>query len=103
MLLEIGRQIPGFLDRVGGDFARGHKEATGGIIPKVSPTPFFRFLRKRMLVTDQNQTEIDLMIDHLEIGKLRGKLTTKASPHKIPDNQRTIASFFVVPPKAEEK
>nr|XP_031863515.1 uncharacterized protein CI109_000765 [Kwoniella shandongensis]KAA5530587.1 hypothetical protein CI109_000765 [Kwoniella shandongensis] len=35
LLNEFGDSIPGFRDRVGGDFARGHKEATGGIIPKV--------------------------------------------------------------------
>ncbi|ORX34770.1 hypothetical protein BD324DRAFT_634900 [Kockovaella imperatae] len=29
LLLDIGHAIPGFMDRVGGDFARGHKEATG--------------------------------------------------------------------------
>lgn len=34
--MEYGNSIDGFLERVGGDFARGHNEATGGIIPKVS-------------------------------------------------------------------
>lgn len=33
LLEEYGDAIPGFRERVGGDFARGHKEATGGIIP----------------------------------------------------------------------
>lgn len=37
LLEEYGDTIEGFRDRVGGDFARGHKEATGGIIPKVRP------------------------------------------------------------------
>lgn len=32
LLEEYGDAIPGFRERVGGDFARGHKEATGGII-----------------------------------------------------------------------
>jgi hypothetical protein len=35
LLREYGNSIDGFLERVGGDFARGHTEATGGIIPKV--------------------------------------------------------------------
>ncbi|WVF66062.1 hypothetical protein IAT40_000800 [Kwoniella sp. CBS 6097] len=34
LLNEYGDRIPGFRERVGGDYARGHKEATGGIIPK---------------------------------------------------------------------
>lgn len=39
LLKEYGDMIPGFRERVGEDFARGHKEATGGIIQKVS-SPF---------------------------------------------------------------
>jgi hypothetical protein len=39
LLTEYGKSIPGFLERVGGDFARGHKEATGGIILKVGRRP----------------------------------------------------------------
>jgi hypothetical protein len=35
MLNEYADGIDGFKERVGGDFARGHKEATGGIIAKV--------------------------------------------------------------------
>ena len=35
LLNEYGDGIEGFRQRVGGDYARGHKEATGGIIPKV--------------------------------------------------------------------
>ncbi|WWD09001.1 hypothetical protein V865_007116 [Kwoniella europaea PYCC6329] len=34
LLNEYAERIPGFKDRVGGDYARGHKEATGGIIPR---------------------------------------------------------------------
>jgi hypothetical protein len=36
LLKEYGNSIEGFRERVGDDFARGHKEATGGIIAKVS-------------------------------------------------------------------
>lgn len=36
LLTEYGDSIEGFRERVGGDYARGHKEATGGIIAKVS-------------------------------------------------------------------
>lgn len=36
LLNDFADAIPGFKQRVGGDYARGHKEATGGIIPKVS-------------------------------------------------------------------
>ena len=41
ILLEYARRVPdpGFLERTGGDFARGHKEATGGIILTVSLRP----------------------------------------------------------------
>lgn len=35
LLKEYGDSIEGFRERVGDDFARGHKEATGGIIAKV--------------------------------------------------------------------
>ena len=35
MLRQYGDSIPGFMERVGDDYARGHKEASGGIIPKV--------------------------------------------------------------------
>jgi hypothetical protein len=35
LLKEYGDSIEGFADRVGDDFARGHKEATGGIIARV--------------------------------------------------------------------
>jgi hypothetical protein len=35
LLKEYGDSIEGFRERVGEDFARGHKEATGGIINKV--------------------------------------------------------------------
>lgn len=38
LLKEYGSSIEGFRERVGDDFARGHKEATGGIIAKVSLT-----------------------------------------------------------------
>lgn len=36
MLKSYGNSIDGFRERVGDDFARGHKEATGGIIARVS-------------------------------------------------------------------
>jgi hypothetical protein len=39
LLNEYAEAIPGFRERVGNDYARGHKEATGGIIPKVGVTP----------------------------------------------------------------
>jgi hypothetical protein len=35
LLKEYGNSIEGFRERVGDNFARGHKEATGGIIAKV--------------------------------------------------------------------
>jgi hypothetical protein len=35
MLEDYAAQIPDFKTAVGADFARGHKEATGGIILKV--------------------------------------------------------------------
>jgi hypothetical protein len=35
LLQEYASGIPGFSSRVGENYARGHKEATGGIIPKV--------------------------------------------------------------------
>jgi hypothetical protein len=38
LLKEYGDSIEGFRERVGDDFARGHKEATGGIIAKVRET-----------------------------------------------------------------
>lgn len=44
LLEEYGNAIPGFRERVGGDFARGHKEATGGIIPRAE----FDLLLKEM-------------------------------------------------------
>jgi hypothetical protein len=39
LLKEYGNSIDGFRERVGDDFARGHKEATGGIIHRVSRFP----------------------------------------------------------------
>ena len=38
ILKDYSRKVPdeGFLERVGGDFAKGHKEASGGIILSVS-------------------------------------------------------------------
>ena len=41
LLNEFAATIPGFRERVGNDFARGHQEATGGIIPKVSSYVMF--------------------------------------------------------------
>lgn len=34
MLRTYGRSVQGFQERVGDNFARGHKEATGGIISR---------------------------------------------------------------------
>lgn len=48
MLKDYGAQIPDFTESVGADFARGHKEATGGIILKVGLLLFLYFYIRLM-------------------------------------------------------
>jgi hypothetical protein len=47
LLKEYGDSIDGFRERVGDDFARGHKEATGGIIHKVRSSSLNRKLYRQ--------------------------------------------------------
>jgi len=84
LLNEYADGIPGFKERVGGDYARGHKEATGGIIAK---------------------TEFALLLSHLGVGD---SATPRKSPtsnkRKAIDVKQTngIKDFFrVVPVKKE--
>lgn len=91
LLREFGELTsPDFLERVGNDFARGHKEATGGIIKKAD---FEEFAEKGMEigVKDPNKP-----------------LTKKEKEEKELKSNKSLKSFFAVTPtkkkdaKAEE-
>ncbi|CAD6575066.1 MAG: hypothetical protein TREMPRED_001293 [Tremellales sp. Tagirdzhanova-0007] len=85
LLNEYGDGIEGFRQRVGGDYARGHKEATGGIIPKVE----FALLLEQMGVPGPGSPRKS------ETGKTVGK-------RKVIDPKQTngIRDFFrAAPPK----
>ncbi|GAA5902332.1 uncharacterized protein JCM6883_001371 [Sporobolomyces salmoneus] len=78
---------PGWGDRVGHDFARGHKEATGGIIPT---------------------EEFEVLMQALEIGvkaeKKEGSSPAKKVKGVIDPNQKTtLDGFFGIKPKKEKK
>jgi hypothetical protein len=94
LLKEYGNSIPGFMERVGEDFARGHKEATGGIIQKVS----WHETRER---TDSLiwQVEFQLLLDAMGVpDKKEGTASPgkTRSPAKGPVNGRSITDFFTV-------
>ncbi|RXK38730.1 hypothetical protein M231_04040 [Tremella mesenterica] len=77
MLNEYGNGIEGFRERVGGDFARGHKEATGGIIHK---------------------DEFALLLAHMGVppeGTPRKNTPKKAPPKVVDSSQKTgIKDYF---------
>ncbi|KAK8845538.1 hypothetical protein IAR55_006253 [Kwoniella newhampshirensis] len=75
LLNDFGDRIPGFRERVGGDFARGHKEATGGIIPK---------------------TEFELLLEVMGVSSVNTKATSKKPKGKVIDPKQItgIQQFF---------
>jgi hypothetical protein len=79
------------MDRVGDDFARGHKEATGGIIPKV------------MCIQDitlTQQEEFDHLVASMGIDTT-GKTKT-SSPSTLKSNTantQNIKDFFKAVPR----
>ena len=84
MLKEYGALTgDGFLERVGEDFARGHKEATGGIIKK---SDFELFAEKGM---------------EIGVKDPNAPLTKKELKAKAVQSN-TLKSYFAVSPKKEE-
>ncbi|GAA5830596.1 hypothetical protein JCM3766R1_002776 [Sporobolomyces carnicolor] len=78
---------PGWGERVGHDFARGHKEATGGIIPT---------------------KEFEVLMQALEIGvkasKKEGSSPAKKGKGVIDANQKnTLDGFFGIKPKKDKE
>lgn len=73
LLKEYGSSIEGFRERVGDDFARGHKEATGGIIAKVNQSLVGYYLRSRL--TQTLQAEFALLLEAMGV-----PTATTASP-----------------------
>lgn len=72
----------GFLERVGEDFARGHKEATGGII---------------------NKTDFELFMKGMKIGeKDPNAPPTKKELKARPAQSNTLKSYFNITPKKED-
>lgn len=87
LLKDYGNSIDGFAERVGDDFARGHKEATGGIIAKVE----FELLLKAMGI-DETSTPKKSKITPTKTGK--GKIID-------PKQKNGIMDFFAKAPKKE--
>lgn len=72
----------GFMDRVGNDFARGHKEATGGIIKK---------------------SDFELFMKGMKIGEKDPYAPpTKKELKAKPAQSNTLKSYFNISPKKEE-
>lgn len=70
------------MDRVGNDFARGHKEATGGIIKK---------------------SDFELFVKGMKIGeKDPNAPPTKKELKAKPAQSNTLKSYFNITPKKEE-
>lgn len=70
------------MDRVGNDFARGHKEATGGIIKK---------------------SDFELFMKGMKIGeKDPNAPPTKKELKAKPAQSNTLKSYFNISPKKEE-
>ncbi|WVR03621.1 hypothetical protein IAU60_000614 [Kwoniella sp. DSM 27419] len=92
LLNDYGDMIPGFRERVGNDYARGHKEATGGIIPKAE----FDLLLGVMGVPLPGTTP------KKEPG-VRAASSPKKSTKKVIDPKQTggIEQFFKAKPKTE--
>jgi hypothetical protein len=100
-LKDYAKGIPGFVERVGEDFAKGHKEATGGIIPKV----------RRPTISDRPdvQTEFSLLLEEMGVpppGSPRHPSSgVKGTKVKVIDKTQTkgIKDFFpVVPTNGKE-
>lgn len=84
LLKEYGKMTSDdFLERVGEDFARGHKEATGGIIPK-SDFEQFAEIGMKIGVKDPNAPP------------------TKREMKAKPLQSNTLKSYFSFSPKKEE-
>ncbi|GAA99056.1 uncharacterized protein L969DRAFT_94239 [Mixia osmundae IAM 14324] len=82
LLIEYGSRIDGFLDRVGNDFARGHKEATGGIIPLVE---FEKLCAEGMEIGIKDPDAVS---------------PERKSRSKFPVQKTTLHSFFKSPAKS---
>lgn len=89
LLNEYGDAIEGFRERVGGDYARGHKEATGGIIPKSE----FALLLKEMGVPEDGTP------------RKAAPDGPKKTPVKVidPNQKNGITSYFKVAPTTPSK
>nr|XP_019014474.1 uncharacterized protein I206_00556 [Kwoniella pini CBS 10737]OCF53255.1 hypothetical protein I206_00556 [Kwoniella pini CBS 10737] len=95
LLNEYADNIPGFKERVGGDYARGHKEATGGIIAKAE----YDLLLEEMGVPQPGATVKS------EAGVVNSP-SPKKSKAKIIDPKQAgggLDKFFKVKPKLETK
>jgi len=94
LLNEYGDAIEGFRERVSGDYARGHKEATGGIIPKVRPASRLRLMLIRW------KAEFGLLLEQMGVASAtspRKQTPTKPSIRtKVIDPKQTngIMDFF---------
>lgn len=85
MLRDYADSVPGLKQAVGADFARGHKEATGGIIPKVK-----WFDGKKQIMHPDAQHEFARLIEAMGIHPIGS--TKRSPPAKSPG--RSIKDFF---------
>ncbi|WRT63865.1 uncharacterized protein IL334_000790 [Kwoniella shivajii] len=93
LLNEYADNIPGFRERVGGDYARGHKEATGGIIAKAE----YNLLLEEMGVPQPGTT-----VKSENNGSSPSSPSPKKVKGKIIDPKQSIGGldkFFKVKPK----
>lgn len=101
LLKEYGDSIEGFRERVGDNFARGHKEATGGIIAKACPR--FKLCSKG----SDKQAEFELLLEAMGVpkpGAPSPKKTKEVKPKVIDAGQKNdIRSFFSAPVKKEKE
>ena len=81
-----GLSTDGLLERLGESFARGHREASGGIVP----TPAFEELMALLRVGEKAEKPVGLVADHETPRKKRVKVAaTDPSPQK-----NTLGNYF---------
>ncbi|KAJ9105576.1 hypothetical protein QFC19_003558 [Naganishia cerealis] len=105
LLKSYGDKVDGFKDRVGDNFARGHNEATGGIIRRVSVLKLRRgsFSHGASCLSIQEEFEKLLLAMGIDENKARGttkRAATKTGKGKIIDPKQSngIKDFFKVAP-----
>jgi hypothetical protein len=102
-LKSYGDKVEGFKERVGNDFARGHNEATGGIIKRVSlESCCLLAITAQLTMPSQEEFEKLLLAIGIDENKTKTptKMATKTGKGRVidPTQKNGIKDFFRVAP-----